>query len=263
MRPDRHRALEIAADKQGVTLLETLIALFVLLSAFVIILSLFLKSTDYQVNVETKVFSVAFGETVLDDIKVWASDYTNYSGDWSSWNSVTLPEYPGYEARVAVVQPSVPDPCSALEAGKPVPEQVVMNDSFRDLTLVVFHNGGEQTQIHTRLAEPERRIQEIKVEALGGTSIAPNTESNFKATMLDSNNEPVEDIVFRWTLEAVTGNGSVRPQIPDSSVGIVRNAYVGFDGLTRIVPGTCRLVASARYRGREYFGEYEFVEFLP
>ncbi len=244
--------------------METLVALFVLLSAFVIILTLFIKSTDYQVNVETKVFSVAFGETVLDDIKVWANDYNNYSGDWSTWSSVTLPEYSGYEARVAVVQPSVPDPCTSLEEGKPVAERVIMGDSFRDVTVVVFHNGGEQFELHGRVPEPERAIQEIKIEVLaGGTSIAPNTESTFKATMLDSNNNSVEDIVFRWTLEAVTGNGSVRPEVPDSSVGIVRNAYVGFDGLTRIVPGTCRLIASARYRGREYFGEYDYVEFLP
>lgn len=245
------------------TILETLIALFVLLSAFVIIVSLFFKSTEYQVNVETKVFSVVFGETVLDDIKVWATDYDNYSGDWSSWSSVTLPEYSGYEAQVIAVQPSVADPCTSLEDGKPVADRVLMNDSFRDLTITILHNGGEQLKLHARITEPPRTIQEIKVEALGGTSILPNTESTFKATMLDDANRPVEDIVFRWTLEAVTGNGSVRPQVPDSSVGVVKNAYIGFDGLTRIVPGTCRLIASARYRGREYFGEFDYVEFLP
>lgn len=67
------------------SLLETSIAIFVLVTAFVIILSLFIRSSEYQVNVGRKVMAVTFGEVVLDDLRAWASDYTNFSGDWDAW----------------------------------------------------------------------------------------------------------------------------------------------------------------------------------
>lgn len=256
--------IRVPSRSAGLSLLETLIALFILLSAFTIILSLFLRSTDHQVNVQTKVFSVAFAETLLDDIKVWAADYDNFSGDWTSWSSVTLPEYPGYEAKVEVIKPRVPDPCTLLESDKPVADRTIMTESFRDITLVVFHEDVEQLSLQTRLAEPAREIKEVKIESRsGGTSLAPFAEAELEAMLLDTNDKVVSDVVFRWTVDSVTGNGSVSPQASDSSIGIVKNAYIGMDGLTRIVPGTCRVSASARYRGREYTGSFEFMELTP
>lgn len=244
--------------------METVIAIFVLLSAFVVLLSLFLRSTDSLVHAERKVMSVAFGETVLDDIKVWAKDYSNYSGDWSTWQNFTLPEFPGFVAKAIVSTPQVANPCSHLELGKPAASRLLMTDSFRDIDLVISFDAVQQMSLHARLAEPDRGVEKIQIEPLaGGTSLAPNTEATFKAKLLDADGVVIPDMAFRWSVEPLVGNGMARPQQPDTSIGIVKNAYIGFDGLTRIVPGACKVKAVVRYRGREYAGIFETVEMLP
>jgi type II secretory pathway pseudopilin PulG len=246
----------------GISLLEVLISLFVLLSAFVIVLSLFMRSAQYQVQVESKVMSVAFAETLLDDIRDWASDYDNYSSDWSAWSNATLPEYPACSASVVVVTPSVANACSQLEQGKPAAEQLAMADSFRDLTMVVRYDGAEQFRTTLRLAEPARRVAEVKVEA-ATASLLQNQTTDLQASLLDSASRPIKDVTFRWTVEPLGGNGTATAFSPDTARATLRHVFVGQDGVSRFVPGPCRARAVARYRGREYEGYSSSVVLQP
>jgi type II secretory pathway pseudopilin PulG len=254
----------LAHGPRGLSLLETLLSLFVLLSTFVIVLSLLFRSSDYLVNVERKVVAVTFAETVLEDIKAWAKDYSNYSGDWSAWNDTTLAEYPGYRAQVTAVTPTVANPCGQLELGKPAAEQTLMLDSYRDLTLTVRFDGSTQLTLQTRLAEPARPIKEVSVSAVtGGGSIGRGSQAAYRAILLDSANLEISDVSFRWSVEPITGNGTAITQEPDTALADLKNAYIGNDGVSRFVPGTCRLRAVARYRGIEYVGLSPEVVLLP
>lgn len=248
----------------GLSLLETLLSLFVLLSAFVIVMSLFIRSSDYLVNVERKVMAVTFGETVLEDLRAWAKDYSNYSSDWSAKADVTLLEFPGFKARVSAAHPVVPSPCGYLELSKPAAEQTLMQNSFRDLTLVVSFEGSAQLSLQTRLAEPARAVREVSIrEVSGGSSLSPGGEATYQASLLDTSGQEIDDVSFRWTVEPISGNGSAITQEPDTSLGVVKHAYVGNDGVSRFVPGSCRLRAVARYRAVEYVGLSSQVELLP
>jgi type II secretory pathway pseudopilin PulG len=255
----------IPQRSHGLSLLETVIALFVFLSAFTIVLTLFLRSNRALVEIEEKALSVAFAEAVVDDIRVWSLDYQNWDRKWADWSAVSLPAYPGYVARVTTTTPRLFTPCRQLEIDKPVAQQREMVVSFKDLEVTIENRGSVVFVFHTRIAEPEREIKGIEVRLNGGgTSLSANEKADYRAVLLDSNDDVVEDVSFHWGVEPDDGgNATVLASITDYAEAEIENVFVGADGVPRHITGQCRLEAVARYRGREYFGKSELVDILP
>lgn len=250
---------------RGLSLLETVLALFVLISAFTVVLTLFLRSNQSLVQIEEKALAVAFSETVLDDLRVWARDYDNWDSGFGPWSATTLPQYPGFTARVSASVPTVLTPCTQLEVGKPTAEQREMRDSFRDLEIIVEHRNVEVFRLHTRLAEPERMVKEVVVTLVSGnSSLSPGQKATYKAELVDKDGKLIEDVSFHWSvLPDEDGNGTIRNSKTNYSEAELENVFVGVDGMTRYITGRCRLNTVARYRGREYFGQSQAVTMVP
>jgi type II secretory pathway pseudopilin PulG len=250
---------------RGLSLVETVIALFVLLSAFAIVMTLFLRSNRALVQIEEKAIAVNFAETVLDDIKVWARDPAQFATGWGTWSNVQLTQFPGYEARVTVVTPVVFTPCTQLEIGKPVAEQREFQSTFRDLEILIEHRGQEVFRLNTRVAEPDRVADHIDVVlSSGASSLSAWDKATYEARLIDDDGNAIEDVSFHWVVTPdALGNGTVSGLITNYAQGEVTNVYRGFDGVDRHVTGPCRVQAVARYRGLEYLGQSELVEMLP
>lgn len=252
-------------SKRGLSLLETVIALFVLLSAFTIVLTLLMRSNRALVQIEGKALAVAFSETVLDDLRVWATDYDNWEAGFGSWANTTLPNYPGFEAKIVATAPTVLTPCTQLEVGKPGAEQREMRQTARDLEITIENQGVEVFKTNTRLTEPARAVKEVQVNLTSGiSSLSANQKAEFQAVLMDVNGRAIEDVSFHWRVQPDEGgNGTVRALATDYSRAEFENIYVGVDGVARYITGQCRVEAVARYRGREYFGQSALLEILP
>ncbi len=246
------------------SLLETSIAIFLLVTAFVVVLSLFIRSSEYQVNVGRKVLAVTFGEVMLDDLKAWAGDYANYSGSWDEWSLKTMAEYPGYSAKFTIGKPEVAVPSTQLEEIRPPAKRFLMRETFRDVDLTVDFEGAPQLSLTTRITEPARKVSELKlVLESGSSSLGRNDDAKFRARLLDYSNQEIQDVVFRWSVLSMGGNATAVGNYPESWNGTLTHRFVGADGILRFIPGRCQARAVATYRGVEYSGLSQVVELLP
>jgi type II secretory pathway pseudopilin PulG len=247
------------------SLVETVIALFLLVSAFTVVTNLLFRSTQALVRVEERAFAVSFAETVMDDIAVWAEDSDNFASDWAIWSNATMVEYPGYVAKVTATTPILFTPCRQLEIGKPAAERREIVASYRDLEIAIESKGAELFRLHTRLAEPERPITLVEVKLISGsTSLAAGGTAILEAVLLDGSNQIVEDVSFRWSVQPDDdGNGTVKSLTTNYAQAELTNVFRSSDGTLRQVAGKCRVMAVARYRGQEYRGLSEPVEMLP
>jgi type II secretory pathway pseudopilin PulG len=254
-----------AGPSRGLSLLETVIALFILVSAFAIVATLFFRSNRALVQIEEKAVAVAFAETVLDDIRVWARDPIHFATGWGTWSDVQMSEFPNCRARVTAVTPSTYTPCTQLESGKPAPQQREMLSTFRDLEIVVEYQDREVFRLHTRIAEPDRRADSVEVVLLSGSSsLGAWDTATYQARLIDDTGNVIEDVSFHWSmLPDEKGNGTVRGLNTSYAEGQVTNVFRGFDGVDRQITGPCRAEAVARYRGLEISGQSELMDMLP
>ena len=95
------------------------------------------------------------------------------------------------------------------------------------------------------------------------SSLTRDGRAEFRAHLLDSSNKEIEDVVFRWSVLSLGGNGSAEARYPQSWEGTLIHRYVGVDGVHRFVPGSCQMRAVATYRGVEYAGLSQAMELLP
>lgn len=248
----------------GLSLLETLIAIFVMLSAFTVVGALFMRSTQSLVQVEEKVLAVAFGETMLDDIRTWAKDPTNFAGDWSSWNGSQLPTYPGFRADIRFRDQEVFTPCPTLESDKPAAEQQRVSNSLRQLDLQVRSKGRLIYTLSTLIPEPPREADLVVVTIPGGsTTLAKDGTVEIHAALLDTDGNVIPDVPFQWAVIPGSGNGTIARLKTDRARAEFTHVYRRIDGRVVHVAGKCVVQAEARYRGRKYSGRSEELELRP
>jgi hypothetical protein len=259
-----HRSAFRSRRPWAISLLEVILALSVLITAFGVIIALFIRSSSAIVQVERKAMGIVFAETVLDDIESWARKSTNFTGSWATWSNYTIDEFPDFEARAVVTTPAVFRPCRALEVPKPASEQATMMETFRDLELTVYFKSIKQFSMHTRLYAPDRGGDKVEVTIIsGGSPLSGYATADLEAVLLDSAGVAIPDVTFQWSVEPNGGNGTIRRHSPERYQATLVNEYLLLSGVARPVPGECRVKAVCRYRGLEYSGLSTVIEMLP
>ena len=240
---------------RGSSLVETILAIFVLVIAVSFSALSFHGSMRYQRVVQRKAEGLAFGETVLDQAREWSRVPSNFGGAWTMWSSVTNSSYPDYEVRVAVADRTVAMPCSELALGRPAPERRSLDRSFKVVEATIFYKGQPDARLNTLIGEPERLATSVSVTPVGAipSQLAKDGVLEFEAKALDSNNQVIPDVFFQWTTAPINGNGTVEAGALGTRATL-SNVVLLEEGSNRYTGGKVQVKAFCIVRGREISG---------
>jgi len=249
---------------RGSSLVETILAVFILVIAVAFSALTFHRSLRYQTIVQRKALGVAFCELTLDQVREWAKTPANYAGSWAAWNSFQHGAYADFEARIAVSDFSLMAPSSPLALAVPVAERQVMNASMKRLDLRIFYRGQPEFNLQAFVAEPERLAASVVVTPKTGVPdpLPRDQAVEFVASAKDAGGQTIPDVFFRWTSQPISGNGEVTSTGTGQSAALV-NAFVSPDGVVRHTGGQVKVRAVCTVRGRELSGESAAVNLQP
>jgi hypothetical protein len=251
---------------------ETIISIFLLVTAILMSGALMQASFQYQKMSKQRVEASAIAESTLDEIRAWANTMSagryNYNSDWSPYRGASRQDQ-GYRVLIDSRPDSVrlASPCNALEAVHGA------NGRFLDSSVVpvevrVEWGSSDFVSLLTYIGEPARRTASVDVQQTGG-SLAPNGFSEFSAQAVDANGDTIEDMMFRWYVQpvgATPGMGSLNPpwggQLnPPTASGprdgrssSLKNSFRQVDGAWVVVGGDISVQAVTFGHGREVTG---------
>jgi Tfp pilus assembly protein PilV len=250
---------------RGLTLVETLISLFILLSAFVVVVSLFHRSLQYSSSIESKNLAAAFADTVLDDMREWSRNPAQFTGSWSSWNAVTDSAYPDFQASAAVTDYALYGTCAGLESVYPAADRHVLQSSCKRVQLTISKDSKVMLVVHTLIAEPARLPVTVEVTALTPvpSPLLRGAGVRYQAVAKDASGNVIPDIPFQWNILAVQGNASVTTPSRDGRQATLTNVYRLRNGTAHYTGGECCIQAIATVRGLTYAANSTWVNLQP
>ena len=245
--------------RRGMSLIETMIAFFLLSFGILLTTQLFLYSLRYTRQVEARQRAVLVAERSLQKIRDWAAQSSggqlNFHGNWAAYDGVTSvdPDEAEYQVHYEVQDAVLKAASQEFESLLPADQQGQMSSSARRVSVEVQWRGGS-LKLATLVEEPPRRLRTGNALVVTGTPPNPVTlasPATFTVQAFDSNDLPIPDLEFAWYVDAMSTTGSVTPSNYGTSATFVPQVVLA-DGSTRpSPPGQCRLQVRAIYRGEE------------
>jgi len=174
----------------------------------------------------------------------------------------TDPDHPDYQVQVRSRMHVLANPCASHQSVLEPDQKQLMNNSVAlvDVT-VTWDDGREVYRLTSLVEEGSSDLAEIAVK-ISNKNIGPLAEEVLVAEAKDSQGNVIPDVNFVWWVEPITGNGLLFPDNTTSSARL-RNETRGFDGVTFVQSGTCRVAVQARYDGQEIIGYSEDITLDP
>ena len=250
---------EKAGKPRGVSLVEAVIALFILSFCALSVLSL--TQTGFLAQKRNQEIARAnlVIQSVIADMRLWAENIDNYQGDWGLYNRTFSPVgFPGYQVRVRSEADGRPidSPCAELESQwEPTTRgRRIMPDAVIPVELTVFWSDDprDSMTVLTYVGEPKRDVSAVTflVDGPSRVSLGMDQVSEYRVSAKDGNGRPLDNLMFQWipdvryvsTTEGATRDGRYFEVVRDQ---IVTLPDVPAPKPPAVSPVTC----FARYRG--------------
>ncbi len=249
--------------RTGFSLIEAILASFLLVGAFFIVSRLFQTGLQYSNKVERRLTAVHLAEKRMLDLREWARD----QGAWNGFPDGPDADFPTYDIKVTIDPIDLLSPGRELESLYPGDRRVMSTVARRATVLVSWAPAGQYrlTAYIAKAAGTWRANQPIVVTRKGGGVVGPNEFVEFTAQAFDSEGKELKDIFFHWTVEPVyAGNpttATVSSKAPsgrrDGRKAVFENKVRRRNGSYVATNGDCRVVAFARYHGETARGVSE------
>ena len=259
--------LKVLRAGRGFTLVEAILASFLLLTAVLMSVSVFDSSLQAEASNEKRIMAALVAESALAEIRQAGTSNFNQVKSLYDGRSWSVPEYPGFEVRSTIASAEIAVPCTVLEsqynrdAEFPAPAGRYLSGSTLKADVAVSWQdaGGQSVQITEYIANfgaaNDFSVQILLPDgslAAAGTVIAvPSNEVREFSARAVSGGQVIEDIQFSWYVQALTGHGSIETVSRDGEQCQYINAYRNFDNTKKFAPGACDLVLQATYQGLE------------
>lgn len=236
-------------NSRGSSLIETVIALFVITSAITTVAALYASTLRNQSADIRNTIVVNLAENRLAQLRHVASqDLASFRGLDSESGTTTDSAHPGYSITTSVDSVELPHPCTGLV------ESRIYEEGTRRVSVRVTDPQGNDFTFDTLISEPITAVETAQVRLTGGaTTIARDASVTLTAELLDSDGVKIPDIEFAFYVDLTDGNGTLSPN-PDGETVSFRNVIPNFSDPTNNIytGGTARIIARAFYAGREY-----------
>ncbi len=248
----------------GVTLVETMAAMVVLVFAFLVVFNLFHASIRYAGQVQNQVFASIVADRRIEEIREWATARTagqfNYDQSWAAVAATSVdPNNPQYRIAVQVGNVEVFTPSTLLELSQPLAERRKMAGCFRRVLVTVsWGETGETGKSISRMAlvrDPPRRFRSADPLVVTPTAPIPATlpkdaQVEFTVVGYDSDGTAIKGLQYYWALIPMTGNATLT-QPRTGARAIMTNAFTPPDGATIYTGGKVKLRVRAMCGGKE------------
>lgn len=255
------------SPKRAFSLIEAILASFLLLTAVAMSVYVFDSSLQAEASNEQRTLAALVAESAMAEIRNQADRNFDQLKVLYNGHSWTLPQFPDYPINSRIVDTEIAVPCTELEtqyspsAVFPAPEgRYLENSVLKAEVEVTWQDSGSKSVIITENVTNFSPATNFKLQLVldDGTvanattivNVAPADLANFSVRAL-ANGNPLSDVQFTWYVQPITGFGSLHTVSRDGSQCIYQNAYRNFKNHLKFSPGACFLVVRATYQGTE------------
>lgn len=253
-------------SRRGLTILETVIAVFVLTAAVLVVTALFPAGLRHLRKAEAAHMAACIAENRLEQVRAW-SNTPQGSGygfdDFSAYDGMAAsdPDHPEYQVAVHAIDQSLYSPSSQFEETAVGPKRE-FTGTFKKVQVTVRWEGESLTTV-TYLADPTRRLRTATPVEIVPTSPIPNPlpqgdSVTFEANGYDQDGRRIPDLRFRWYIVPITGNGTIDPSRDGLSAVFTNSVTIG--STVKYTGGACQVAARATYRGETRSAVSEVIQ---
>jgi len=260
----------------GMTLAETVVAIFVLTLAIAFVGAMLRNGLHYQAHSERRMMAMALARNKMAFLRAWARTPRNRSqyyyddppASWASQVQGSDPEYPNFVVRCVVQTMVVYSPCTSMEAPYvPLGTARVMNSSARKVKISVADPSDPlwSADIVTMVCDPTRDLLDPPNDAVrlitttavpasfsasGNDLNNPNPGSavDMRAEALYPNSTPVPDLFFDWYIVPLGGTGTLITSRDGRTCRFVNGVSTGIANVT--TEGNSVVAVHGSYRGQ-------------
>lgn len=201
--------------RQGLSLIETLFAVFVLLAAFTIFATLFQWVVTSSRRGDEAATAARLAHNRLEELREWSAKASGTSdnfrvGNWTSW-ATPIEAEPGFTVQIDRVANQCYSPSTNLEAGFARPRE--MSNSCRRVRVRV-HWGQQDYDLYSQLAAPpvdplQPYASNIVVTLDFGGNLGYGSAGVLTAQARDEQSQDIQDLVYEWTVLPESGTASL------------------------------------------------------
>lgn len=236
---------------RGLSLMEAVIAIFVITFAILIMASLFRSALDGARRARKVTVANVLANRRMEEIVYWAGDGNNFS-NWSSIDGASGPDgqFPDFTVRSDTEAYVLYSPCSQSESRFPPASQRSMVASARKVRVRVtwspVTNPRNSIDLLAIVGAPTQKLNSVQIGA--PATVAALTSANITATALDTNNQPILDLFFKWSISPLDGYGEIQSASDGRTLTLTNRVYNPDLGYV-VAPGNVSLSLSSTSMG--------------
>jgi Tfp pilus assembly protein PilV len=267
--------------RRGLSLIEAIISIFLMVAGFLIMAQLYHSALQYQSMVNDRTNAVTLAERQMESVRSWSRQVHRSPGgtkpftDWTGCPGVpTSPPddaFPGYTVTTTTAPKTLYSPCSQFESKNLPPyslaQQRRLKESSRLVTVTVSW-GNRQLSVVSLVTIPTGELAAaapLKVSA--GATIAKDAFKLTVANTTNKDNRLLNDVTYVWqtTYDVDAANGYTDITRDGRTLSIYNFLYAAIPDPENAsppahmyAPGKVILEAIGRYRGRKIQGVATF-----
>jgi len=256
----------------GLSLVEAIIAMFILFSAFLVIIALFHSGLRHSNRVEQQQLAVFLGQRKIEEVRAWAQTTTagGYAFDnWTPYQGVTSTpvDFPDYRIGTTASNQTVYSGCSHLEKAYPNTPglQRKFTQSCKLLEVRVTWGQANQLLLNTLVASPPRKFRTLNplVVTVGAYSspLARDAAVTLTAQAYDNFGNALSDVTYSWDVGTSRAYATL-VQARDGSSATLSNA-VTTSSQTFYTGGNVTVQARASLHGQIAAGTSATIQLAP
>lgn len=243
---------------RGSLLLESILAVFLLLTGVIIFGGFFQRSAQMERNQERLAVQIELAENTMAEIRTWATEPRNYHSDWSAWNGRTITSSSHPEISATITCPGTGrelfSPCSELEANYSASTARKIAKAVVPVEILVEAPPLKPLSIFTQVSPPRSVLGNgvvLQVTRTSGTEpISRNGQATYRAELQDSSGNVIPGVTVQWFLTPQSGNGTLEVPERNGNRAIVHNYFRLPGGGVGFASGSVLVRARVRYHGQ-------------
>ncbi len=254
--------------RRGYSLLEVVMALFLLAVAALLVFNLFHVALQRSRGTQVQNTARLLVEQRWAELRAWARSggYTDPASLSAIDGEVSRPsEYPEFELRVSARPYQLVSPSKELERDTPVADLKSIDEAVALVEVTAQWSGsrGSGTLSQTGLLPRAPQVLErIEVNLLGSNPLNRNATLPLEALAIDTDGAPILGASFGWWVASLGGDATITPRSKTSLADLVHR--VGYlNGTSEFKDGKCRVGVSTRFGGRVMTDDSTVVDLVP
>lgn len=234
-----------AFRRAGFTLIEAIIASFLLLTSLLVVAALVDSGLRTQAKSEQYLLASTVAATELDKLRGYANRFELTHLDGFDGQKFPAEADSAFEVTLQVSPYVLAVPNTSLESQFTESERKLLPNSSRYLKVRVAWSDQPEdgVELSSLVSDWKEQDFKIKIEAVGSTTLEPDATLELKASAGD-----LEDLIYTWYTEPLDGLGSMQHVARDGRTAVYANRYRTPANRFVTYPGKCRVVVRAKYR---------------